>query len=192
LVDEAVARKLVTSVGATPSRTYGREGKAHLAQRLSGYDRAARFAPWFVLMDLDRDECAPRLRADLLPQQSARMCFRVAVREVESWLLADRDGMANFLRVARNRVPTAPDDLEDPKLSIVNAARHSRAAAIRADMIPRPGSGRAAGPAYPSRMAEFVAVWQLELAAAASDSLGRCLARLEAFVGAERAGLMAP
>lgn len=188
-MDEAVARKITNAVGATPALTYGRTGKAHLVERLPGYNLAAQYSPWLVLMDLDNDECGPRLRAELLPDQSERMCFRIAVREVESWLMADRSEMASFLRVSSRRLPQSPDDLQDPKQSIVQAARHSRTRAIRDDIVPRPRSGRVVGPAYPSRMTEFVALWRPEVAAATSDSLRRCLARLAEFVEAERTRL---
>jgi hypothetical protein len=189
LVDEAVARKIVESVGATAARTYGRTGKAHLSARLPGYNRAANHSPWFVVMDLDNDECAPRLRTQLLPNQSERMCLRIAVKEVEAWLLADREEMAHFLRVAVSRVPTSPDEAHDSKQSIVQAARHSSHQAIRADIVPRSGSGRAVGPAYPSRMIEFVERWRPEVAAQRSDSLSRCLTRLGELVEGERARL---
>jgi len=137
-------------------------------------------------MDLDNDECAPRLRADLLPAQAPRMCFRIAVTEVESWLMADRDEIARFLGVSRALITQVPDDLADPKLSIVQTAQRSRARAIRDDLVPRPGSGRAVGPAYTSRIVEFVAqAWRPDVAANASDSLARCLNRLQELVEAE-------
>jgi hypothetical protein len=50
---------------------------------------------------------------------------------------------------------------------------------IREDMLPRRGSGRPIGPAYTSRMIEFVENnWRPEVAARSSDSLRRCLVRL--------------
>src|SRR5262245_66600073 len=91
LVDEAVFRRLVRFVGARPGAVYGKNGKSDLLRRLSGFNEAARYAPWFVLVDLDRDaDCAPPFRTSQLSKPSAAMCFRVAVRETEAWLLADR------------------------------------------------------------------------------------------------------
>lgn len=186
-LDEVVARKVVHTVGALPGRTYGQSGKAHLASRVNGYNQAAAFAPWFVVIDLDRDECAPRLRTALLPAQAQRMCFRVAVTEVESWLLADREEIARFLGVARNQVPQSPDALPDPKESLVAIARGSRSRATREDIVPRAASGRSVGPAYVSRMAEFVTkAWRPEVAATRSESLGGCLSSLRDLVDAER------
>ena len=58
-IDEAVVRSLIEYAQAKTRAVYGRNGKTHLQQRLSGYNQAARFSPWIVLVDLDRDaECA--------------------------------------------------------------------------------------------------------------------------------------
>jgi hypothetical protein len=107
------------------------------------------------------------------------MCFRVAVRAVEAWLLADRESLAGFLRVSPSRVPPDPESLDEPKQAMVNLARQSRSRAVQEDMVPRPGSGRSVGPAYASRLIEFAqSTWRPEIAATRSDSLRRCCERL--------------
>lgn len=181
ITDEAVVRQIVEHLGATIGGVYGKAGKAALLQRVSGYNNAARFSPWFVLVDLDRDgECAPTLTAEWLPNPAPLMCFRVAVREVETWLLADRENISLFLGVPRTRVPVDPEALDDPKRTMVDLARHSRKMAIRDDMVPRPGSGRAAGRAYASRIIEFASRhWRPEVATGRCDSLRRTLACLQ-------------
>ena len=163
---------------------FGRSGKPYLKDRIDGYNQAARFSPWVVLVDLDADfECAPSLRAEWLPIPAEHMYFRVAVREVESWLLADRTGIAAFLSVPKRIVPSTVDDLDDPKQTLIELARSSRRRAIREDMVPRPGSGASVGPAYTSRMSEFVGTqgrgrWKLSSAAQGSPSLSRCIRAL--------------
>src|SRR5438445_12986177 len=94
MVDEAVLRCLATEAGAAVGPVYGRSGKAHIRQRINGYNRAAHLSPWVVLVDLNSDaDCAPPLCTAWLPQPAPMMCFRVAVREVEAWLFADREGL---------------------------------------------------------------------------------------------------
>jgi hypothetical protein len=62
---------------------------------------------------------------------------------------------------------------------MVVLAAQSRRHDIREDMLPRPGSGRAIGPAYTSRMIEFIqSYWRPDVATFSSDSLRRCLTRL--------------
>ena len=90
-VDEAVVRCLIEHVNAKTLAIYGRNGKSHLHRRLASYNQAARFSRWFVLVDLDLDaECAPPFRESWLSKPSRSMCFRIAVRAVESWLMAER------------------------------------------------------------------------------------------------------
>jgi hypothetical protein len=50
------------------------------------------------------------------------MC-RFAVNELESWLLADREGLANFLGIAVSRMPICPEREEFPKKTLVNISR---------------------------------------------------------------------
>jgi len=183
IVDEAVVRKLIMHAGATPGSVHGKQGKSHLRERIAGYNHAAHRAPWLVLVDLDSEaDCAPPLRFGWLPQQAPNLCFRVAVREVEAWLLGDAERVAQFLRVARSRIPRDPERLADPKGALVALARSSRLRDVREDMVPRPGSGRQVGPAYSSRLIEFVStLWRPEEAALYADSLQRtlrCLQRL--------------
>jgi hypothetical protein len=110
------------------------------------------------------------------------MCFRIAVRAVEAWLLADRERVAQFLGVRPARVPHDPDGLDDPKEAVVNLARQSRRHAIRNELVPSARSGRRVGPLYTARMIEFVGDeqdgWRPEFAAKASNSLARCLKSL--------------
>jgi hypothetical protein len=173
-------------VGGIPGPVYGRNGKDHLKQRIANDNRAVRLSPWVVLVDLDHDaECAPPLRSAWLPTLSPYMCLRVAVRQVEAWLLADRERLAKFLSVSASNIPHNPEAVEHPKNTVVELARYSRRRDIREDMVPRPGSGRSVGPAYTSRLIEFVIGtsmgWRPEVAAQYSESLNRslrCLRRI--------------
>ena len=191
-VDEAVLRRLVEHVGAAPGPVHGKNGKAHLRQRLNGYNQAARMSPWVVLVDLNHDaDCAPPLRASWLPDPAPHMCFRVAVRMVEAWLLADREQLARFLSVAVARVPLNPETVDDPKHTMVELASLSRRREIREDMVPRLGSDRTVGPAYTARLIQFVlgttAGWRPDVAAESSDSLNRCLRCLRWLISGQAA-----
>jgi hypothetical protein len=182
--DETVVRRLVREAGGSLNRVYGKSGKPHLRQRLKGFNQAARHSPWVVVVDLDQSaECAPPFCRDWLPAPSAHMCFRVAVRQIEAWLLADAESLARFLSIAIARVPVDPEALVNPKETLVNLARHSRRRDIREDMVPRPNSGRSVGAAYTSRLIEFAETrWRPEVAAERADSLRRCRIRLERLI----------
>src|SRR4029077_20319304 len=95
--------------------------------------------------------------------------------------------LARFLSVNTSRVPQNPESVDFPKNTVIELARQSRRREIREDMVPRPGSGRAVGPAYTARLIEFVigmsTGWRPEVAAQYSESLNRslrCLHRIKA------------
>jgi len=185
-LDEALVRRITQHLGLSLGAVHGRRGKPFLLRSIAGYNNAARFSPWMVLVDLDRDcDCAPDCIQQWLPRPASQMCFRVAVRAVEAWLLADRERIAAWLAVGVGRVPANPDALNDPKMSLVNLARHLRRIAVRDDFVPRRGSGRPVGPLYTTRMIQFIqdrnTGWRPDIALHASDSLASCLARLGHF-----------
>jgi hypothetical protein len=155
---------------------------------MEGYNNAARFAPWVVLVDLNAEaECAPALLRTWLPQPAPLMRFRVVVRKAEAWLLADRQRLSRFLGVSADVVPRNPEAIADPKREMVDLAARSRRSAIREDMVPRPGSGRAVGPGYSSRLIEFVSDlasgWRPDVASRTADSLSRCIKSLRMLAG---------
>jgi hypothetical protein len=191
VVDEAVVKRLIVEAGGEIGPIYGKRGKSLLRQRVNGYNRAARHHPWIVIVDLNREaDCAPPLKEIWLPNSGPFMCFRIAVREIEAWLLADRERFASFFRVRLSDVAAEPELLDDPKEAVIELSRRSRSRDIRLDMVPRPGSGRKIGPAYVSRLIEFVSDsqrgWRPERAARASDSLNRSLTRIRELVNRGR------
>jgi hypothetical protein len=186
LIDEAVCRRLVFECGGSLERVYGGEGVDRLIEKTPAYNQAAKYSPWIVLMDLDhRAPCPPELVSRVLPTPEPLMCLRVAVRQVESWLLADRDRMAPFLGVRPGRIPDDPDSLDNAKQTMVQLAAVSSRSSVREEMVPRPGSGRQTGPAYAGQLIEFVrsqALWRPRVAAEKSDSLRRAISSIEVLI----------
>lgn len=67
-------------------------------------------------------ECPPAVVTAWLPQPSTNLLLRVVVPMIESWLLADREGLAAFLGVSPALLPTMPETLINPKQALVNLA----------------------------------------------------------------------
>ena len=183
LTDEALLQRLCSFLGTTAGQVYGKCGKSYILSRLGGYNYSARFRHWVVLLDLDNDgACAPDVLPLWLPDPSRLMRLRVVVRELESWLLADPERIGRFLSVPAAEIPANPDAIQDPKRMMVELAKKSRRRAIREDMVPHAGSGQPVGPAYTSRMIEFIqntnGGWRPDVAAANSDSLRRCVSAI--------------
>ena len=182
LVDELAVRALFEKTVASNATisVYPQHGKAKALRKLPKLNESACSAVrFFVLVDLDRDECAPLLLKEHLPVPSPFLSFRIAVRAVESWLLADRERMANFLGISVKRIPKRPDELDDPKTELVNLARKSRRKSIRR-MAPRRGSGRPVGEDYTLNITEFIKkYWKPQEARRNSDSLDRAIRSIE-------------
>lgn len=188
IVDEVVLSRIVAEAGAVLYSVYGKQGKNHLYQKLNAYNSAAKYSDWIVLVDLDHDaDCAPTLFQQWLPSPSPKMIFRIAVREIESWLIADGERLAKFLKVPLTKISDNPEVMGDSKAEMVNLARASSSSSIRKDMIPRQGSGIKIGPAYPSRLIEFATnYWRPKVAAKSSESLRRCITKIENVVKQSR------
>ena len=184
VTDEAVVERLIDHAGGQVGTVYGRSGKDRLRKKISGYNNAARHAPWFVLVDLDHEkDCAPALREAWLPEPAPCLCFRVAVHEVEAWLLADCETLAGYLGVPVKHMPTHPERLTDPKGALVALARHSRRKDIRDAMVPRAGSGRRVGQGYTGRIIDYATTaWRPDIAARSAESLRRALSCLQRLV----------
>lgn len=181
--DAALARRILDHVGLTAVRVEIAGGKGRLDKKLSGYNHGARLAPWFVLRDLNSDaECAPALIATLLPNREPGMSFRLAVRTAETWLMADRKGISSYLGIPFAKTSADPENINNPKQTLVNLARTARKRPIREDMVPEQGTSATVGPGYVSRLIEFASQrWDPDSASKRCDSLRRCLAALKSI-----------
>lgn len=183
--DLAVMRRLLVEAGLDEGEVFWGEGrntgKQGMTSRLQGWVAGAAVGRRiFVLRDLDHDApCAGALRAALPPHDAPGLLLRVAVRQVEAWLIADRDRLAQALHVDPQRLPADPEAHPDPKQAIMEAAARSRSRAIKRGLPPRPGSGLRHGDDYAETLIGFArSTWSPRAAALRSDSLRRALLRL--------------
>lgn len=179
--DQAVAQALARETGFVLRGVYVKKGKDRIDLKLAAYAQAARYGLWLVIRDLDHDaECAPMLLDSLCPSRPPGLQVRIAVREVEAWLLADREAIASYFGVSAGVLPVRPDELDRPKIALVNVARRARRKEIRRDLVPNDGSSAVVGPAYTARVAEFVTShWRPRVAARESPSLARAIEALD-------------
>jgi hypothetical protein len=191
-LDAILLARMLRENGLDVGPMHGGRGKGRLDERLPGYVRAAIYGPWIVLRDLDRDaDCAPdlvrRLVAPLARGGIAAMptglCLIVAVHQMEAWLLADRQGIAEFLHVTPSVVPVAPETLPDAKQALVGLARRSRSRTIREGMAPTSQSGRKVGTRYTEMMQRFIEEeWDPARAiAGGAGSLAKLAERIDRF-----------
>jgi hypothetical protein len=158
-----------------------RGGNGYLRSRLANFCQMARLNPMLMITDLDRWTCPAVLCADWLGRiaRPERLLLRVAVREVEAWLLADHETMGALLGPTRaSRLPTLPEAVENPKeFPLGLAARAPRD--VRADLCAEAGSVARQGLGYNARLSTFVREsWNPERASSRSDSLRRARERI--------------
>lgn len=181
-LDGAVGRQIVEYVGGEVHAVYGNRGFGYIKRKLPAFNQAATGMPILALVDLmdTEEDCVVAARDKWLPSPHPQMVFRLVVREIESWLMADRAMIAQFLSVSRRKIPRHPEEVLDPKQTLINLARASRNGTIRRLLVPSAGSTATEGPAYTDEMIRFVqSAWNVENAARQAESLNRCISAVE-------------
>jgi hypothetical protein len=185
LLSEAILRKMInhTRRPFCIGSSYCRGGIGYLKRMLPGFNRTAKGMPFLVLIDLDRAECAPAKLSEYLPGiKHHNLLLRIAVKEVESWLLADRVNFARFLGISKDTIPSSAEGIVNPKEMLINLARRSRKRILREDIIPLPGSTAKIGPNYNGCLIRFVNdLWDISHAIQSSPSLSRTMKVLQNF-----------
>jgi hypothetical protein len=184
LVDIAILQRLATDVGLVPGDCYGLKGKSHLDQRTGNYNSASNHEPWLILRDLDHDcECPGALVIAKIGVQGRWLQYRVAVREVEVWLMADGATFCDKYHISTALLPRNLEALESPKSSILQLLAASRSRDIRESMVrARPGQPLRIGPEYNALLCEFALKhWNPTSGQRHSRSLERALVRLKEF-----------
>jgi hypothetical protein len=181
-LSEAVAVRLVNEAfgdGKIGNRL-GRAGNGYLIKKLASLRQMAAREPVLILTDLDDTICAPNLLQKWSDGQAfpGNLLLRVAVRETEAWLLADRNGIANLLGISPNNIPPNPETLDDPKRFLLNLARKAKRE-VRSELIVAKGAVASQGLGYNRLLSSFVSGdWQLENAINRSTSLSKAVVRL--------------
>lgn len=195
-VEDELSEHLLRALLAQTNRdylvgaVYGKRGNNFLKQKLSAFNNAAKGSACFCLTDLDSHPCAPALIEEWFgcgiseydKRRHPNLIFRVAVREVEAWVMADREQFANFLGVSKQLIPSRSEDSNDPKTLLLQIAAKSRRRDLRDDIVPQPGENRKLGPNYNGRLGQFVQEhWRAEAASINSVSLAKTWHALKTF-----------
>lgn len=164
-------------------QSYSGNGFGYLKTNIKGFNQASIVNPHFMLTDLDNYDCPVVLKKDWIDfELKSNFIFRIAVREVESWLLADRQGLAKFLNVSLTNFPLNPDLELDPKNTLIQLAKRSKKREIREDIVPI-NKNASIGPNYNGCLTEFVFKnWSIDNAVLQSGSLRRTYEKLRDFI----------
>jgi hypothetical protein len=179
-LSEVVGLRLVAETGLEVSLCLRKGGNGYLRSRIQSFCEISRQHPVLLITDLDRGQCPAALIGDWFRERQRPDDFlvRVAVREIESWLLADHAAMAGFMGIASRSLPRSPDGLIDPKAHLISLAR-TGTRDVREALVPDVRAIAAQGVGYNSRLTEFVREsWQPARAALRSPSLARTRIRV--------------
>jgi hypothetical protein len=181
---EYLARRLISlniekfSVGVS----YLGHGFGYIQNNIQGFNNASRGIPIIAITDLV-EECPAMQVQRWLPHGINRnFLFRIAVKESEAWILADKIGVSKFLGIRKELIPDNVDNIGDPKQFLVNLAKGSRYKELRGALVPRPNTTAKIGPEYNSRLSEFVEnLWNPDRASQNSHSLTKAIVRIMNF-----------
>jgi len=184
-LSEAVMTKILMQFSGKYEihQSYSGNGFGYLKTNIKGFNQASVVNPHFMLTDLDNYECPVALKADWIDfELKTNFIFRIAVREVESWILADRSGFAKFLNISLSNLPLNPDLEADPKNTLIQLAKRTKRREVREDIVPV-NRNAVIGPNYNGCLTEFVYNnWSIDNALKQSESLKRAYERLRDFI----------
>lgn len=179
-LSEQLGLRLAVEASVRVHQKLRRGGNGYLGSRISGFCEMASFQTVFIITDLDRLPCPSMLLEAWLGRRlkPRNLLLRVAVREVESWLLADHQAMRQLLGLGAGTIPRDPDGLTDPKATLLSLAKRAPRA-VREDLLPANGAIAGQGLGYNSRLSNFVSTkWSPVRASEKSPSLRSALERL--------------
>jgi hypothetical protein len=108
--------------------------------------------------------------------------FRVAVREIEAWALADSRSLVKYFGVSSGAIPKNVDGLADPKAELLNVIRTSKRKEILEGCLPDAKAYSPTGPDYNHHLCTyFSAHWSPVIASKQSNSLRRAVSRLSVW-----------
>jgi hypothetical protein len=179
-LSEQVGLSLANEAGLQVGLCLRKGGNGYLRSRLSSFCQMARTQTVFVITDLDQIQTPAMLIADWFGKQHRpdKLLFRVAVREIESWLIADHLAIRHLFGQKAAKLPNSPDELPDAKQTLLRLAQFAPRS-VRDDLVGARGSVASQGIGYNARLCEWVReTWRPALAAERSPSLAKARAAL--------------
>ncbi len=178
--------KNIETISELPAR--GGQIKAKLKE----FNNLATAYPVVLLTDLDTHSCALELLQNWFPEEkNDRFIVNIAVDEAEAWLMADREGFADYFAVDLKEIPNAepmkqggnkaltemPFPCKASLYLMKELIQKSRNGDFKKQLTPKNGAKK--GPEYNTCLVPYIRnKWDIRAAQKNSDSLDRMIKRI--------------
>ncbi|TDL55242.1 DUF4276 family protein [Pantoea ananatis] len=177
LTEEIITKILFCKGGFEILYRLGKKGVGYLTSKLDNFNQLAQQHDVLVVFDLDLKASHDIYTQELerrIANKNRTLHIFISVREVESWILADRTGLGNYLKISKDKIDKNPDLLLDPKEKLVSLARISKNSTVRKGLAPTHGAAAKVGISYNTLLTTFIwQEWDLTRAIECSPSLKR-------------------
>ncbi|MGI4849941.1 MAG: hypothetical protein ACRYGK_17665 [Janthinobacterium lividum] len=185
-LSEAIGTRLLAEIDLLPDQIQSlrKNGSGYLKLNIKSWKELARIRPVLLITDLDNVACPVTMREQLIGSGPIpkNLLIRIAVREVESWVLADHDAAENLFG-RKIKLPPEPDTLPDPTSHLLRLAK-SASRKVRDNLVKEANAVARQGLGYNAHLKAWILThWNPERAASRSPSLARTRLRLQDLQG---------
>lgn len=162
--------------------TFGKKGNGYIFKNIKKFHQLSFNRNILIVLDLDSRHNEEAFTKEVLGciKINSNLKISVSVREIESWLLADKEGISEFLQISKDKITSNPELLLDPKEEIIKLAKKGKNIRTKNGIPPKKGAISKMGLSYNTLLTEFVEnIWSSDRAKINSDSLQKILSTLE-------------
>ena len=190
VVEDELSEAIAETILLQSERPYhivnrlGKSGFGYIKQNIEKFNQAAgNGLSLLIITDLDQQKCPFALINRWFGRKviHPNLIFRVAVREIETWLMAHRKEFAKYVGVSPAKISADLESIPDPKAYLLQLAQRGKRS-IKQELLPTKGSTARQGPGYNSCLSYFARnYWNVSQAVEYSDSLNRAWKRILQF-----------
>ncbi|MEQ9891249.1 hypothetical protein [Pectobacterium aroidearum] len=160
----------------------GKKGNGYIFKNIKKFHQLSFSQSVLIVLDLDNRHDVKMFANEVIGciKINKNLKLSISVREIESWLLADKEGMSDFLQISKDKIPVNPELLLDPKEEIIKLAKKGKNTRTKNGIPPQKGAISKMGLSYNTLLTEFVEnIWSSDRAKNNSASLRDILSILK-------------